>query len=251
MNDSKEYLEKKAKFASMLTFYGRNVVIEILQDSTVDIYKVHLSSSNKEESQILKIRELAKKRNIEIKTHSKEALSRVSKNSKQDQGVAIDVYASNYKNSSQIFDDLGDNFRLLALDGINNPQNLGMIIRSAAAGNIDAIILSESKSAKLSPLVMKSSAGTVFKIPIYHTKNLAATLREFKNSEIYVLSSHANSSLKDLHVKSRSIFVLGNESDGVSKDVFNCSTSPIKIDMNRGVESLNVAITSAIISFLP
>jgi 23S rRNA (guanosine2251-2'-O)-methyltransferase len=164
-------------------------------------------------------------------------------------GVAIDVIIDSYKSAKIIYDDFQENFKFLALDGVNNPQNLGMIIRAVAASKVDAIILGESCT-KISPLVMKSSAGTLFKLPIYHTKNLANTLKGFSNTKIYSLSSHALLDIKDIKKYHKEIFVLGNESSGVSELVESTCNESIKIDMNRGVESLNVAITAAIISFL-
>jgi 23S rRNA (guanosine2251-2'-O)-methyltransferase len=249
MKDSKEYLEKKAFFENVLTFYGRHSVIEILSDESVHVHKVHLSKSNKIDSNINKIVSLSQKRSIEIKYHNKDALSRISKNAKQDQGVAIDVIIDSYKSAKIIYDDFQENFKFLALDGVNNPQNLGMIIRTVAASKVDAIILGESCT-KISPLVMKSSAGTLFKLPIYHTKNLVNTLKGFSDTKIYSLSSHASIDIKDIKKYHKEIFVLGNESSGVSELVESTCNESIKIDMNRGVESLNVAITAAIISFL-
>jgi 23S rRNA (guanosine2251-2'-O)-methyltransferase len=143
-------------------------------------------------------------------------------------------------------------YRLLALDGVQNPQNLGMIIRSAAAGNIDGIILPKKNSAKISPLVIKASAGTLFKIPIYYCNALEDVLKKIKiESDIFALSSYAKDDLNSLHVNKKSVFVLGNESEGISNEVQSLCNASVKIPMNRGVESLNVAVTAALISFLP
>jgi 23S rRNA (guanosine2251-2'-O)-methyltransferase len=143
-------------------------------------------------------------------------------------------------------------YRLLALESVQNPQNLGMIIRSAAAGNVDGIILPKKNSAKISPLVIKASAGTLFKIPIYYCNKLEDVLEKIQNGcDIFALSSHAKEELGALHVKSKSIFVLGNESEGVSQEVQKLCNRSVKIPMNRSVESLNVAVTAALICFLP
>ncbi|MDD5717269.1 MAG: RNA methyltransferase [Sulfuricurvum sp.] len=250
MDDSPEYLEKKRFFDSLITLYGRNVAVEVLRDEEVQIHKLHLSKSNRSDETIDEILALAEMRGVEIKYHTKEALSRISKNSAQDQGVAIDVVSRNYRNASKIETDLPGHFRLLALDGINNPQNLGMIVRSAAASRIDGIILPRRNSTKLSPLVMKASAGTLFKIPIYYCEDLSEVLG-IKETAIITLSSHASTDIHALKIPSRAIFVLGNESEGVSDRVMRASTHTVSIPMYRGVESLNVAVTAGIVSFLP
>jgi 23S rRNA (guanosine2251-2'-O)-methyltransferase len=253
MKDSEEYLAKKAFFDSYITVYGRNAVLEVLQDNTITIEKLHMSTSNRQEGIIKTLLDLAHKRGIEVREHSKAQLSRISRNSKQDQGVAADILTPNYKKVHNFLENMPKTFRLLALDGILNPQNLGMIIRSAAAGNIDGIILPKNGSTKLSPLVMKASAGTLFKIDILYCDTLEEVLPEFlrKKTSVYALSSHAKQSINDLVLPGRTIFVLGNESNGVSEHVAKHCNASFGIPMRRGVESLNVAVTAALIAFLP
>ncbi len=249
--DSAEYLAKKAFYDKILTIYGRNAVLEALRDETLTIHKLHLSRSNQASSQLKKMQTIAKKRNIEIVYHDKAALSRISKNAKQDQGVALDLIWEQYVDE-EAFAANHSSYRLIALDGIHNPQNLGMIIRSCAAGNIDGIILPAKNSAKISPLVIKASAGTLFRIPIIKTNDLAATLRFFKQqpAALYTLSSHARQNYRDQNYAERTIFILGNESEGVSQEVEKLSDLSIAIPMNRGVESLNVAVTASLLAFL-
>ncbi len=248
MNDSQEYKDKKAFFDKIITLYGRNVVIEILQDDSIKIHKLHLADSNKTDGAVETILSLAKKRDIEVDYHDKKQLSRISKNAKQDQGVAIDIISQTYQNVREI--KKLDNFRLIALDGIQNPQNLGMIIRSCAAGNVDGIILPKKSTAKISPLVVKASAGTLFKLPIYFCNSLDEILNDLEDTKIYSLSSHAKNSIYDVEKSNKSIFILGNESDGVSSEVEKLCNDSISIPMNRGVESLNVAVTASLIAFM-
>ena len=241
-------MDKKAFFNKIITLYGRNVVVEVLEDESVEIHKIHMADSNKTDGIINSILSLAKKRNIEVYYHNKSALSRISKNAKQDQGVAIDIIAQSYLNANEIKN--LNSFRLIALDGVQNPQNLGMIIRSCAAGNVDGIILPKKSSAKISPLVIKASAGTLFKLPIYYCDSLEEIFPTLKETKIYALSSHAKKSMYDMDKTSKSIFVLGNESDGVSDEVEKLCNDSISIPMNRGVESLNVAVTASLIAFM-
>ncbi len=251
MKDSAEYLAKRAFFDKIITIYGRNAVLEALEDKKITIHKLHFSNSNKSVAQLDKMVTIAKKRDIKIAYHDKKALSHISKNAKQDQGVALDIVLEKSLTQEEFLAQ-NSSFRILALDGIHNPQNLGMIIRSATAGEIDAILLPTKNSAQISPLVIKASVGTVFKMPIIKVKNLANSLELFKEAQatIYTLSSHAKKSYKDEEYREKSVFVLGNESDGVSKEVEALSTTSICIPMRRGVESLNVAVTASLLAFL-
>ena len=248
MQDSQEYKKKKAFFEKVITLYGRNVVLELLQDNSIEIHKIHMADSNKTDKTISDILSLAKQRNLEIYYHKKAALSRISKNAKQDQGVAIDIISQSYNNAREIQN--LQSFKLIALDGIHNPQNLGMIIRSCAAGNVDGIVLPKANSAKISPLVMKASAGTLFKLPIYFCNSLEELLPTLKDTKIYSLSSHATKSIYDNNAGTKSIFVLGNESEGVSAEVEKICNASLSIPMNRGVESLNVAVTASLLAFM-
>lgn len=250
MNDSKEYLDKKRFFDSLITIYGRHSVMEALEDETVRFHKLHLSKSNKPDGMIAKMMALAEAKGITVQEHDKAGLSRISKNAKQDQGVAADIIAPNYKDAATFFKQAPEHYRLLALDSIHNPQNLGMIIRSAAAGNIDGIVLPRKGSAKLSPLVMKASAGTLFKLDILYCDTLESVLEGLEAVAICALSSHATQTLYELRLPPRTIFVLGNENEGVSDAVAGYCNASVRIPMNRGVESLNVAVTAALLAFM-
>lgn len=225
--------------------------MEVLEDNSITIHKLHLSDSNKSVAQIDNMVNIAKKREIEIAYHDKKGLSRISKNAKQDQGVALDIVLE-HSLSDDEFIKTNSQYKIIALDGIHNPQNLGMIIRSAAAGDIDAIILPTKNSAQISPLVIKASVGTLFRIPIIKTNSLGKTLEKFKKAEakLYTLSSHAKKSYKEENYSSKTIFILGNESEGITKEIEKLSNSSIAIPMKRGVESLNVAVTASLLAFL-
>ncbi|MFO1388988.1 23S rRNA (guanosine(2251)-2'-O)-methyltransferase RlmB [Cellvibrio sp.] len=255
-SDSQAYLEKKKFFDGLLTVYGRKPVLEALQDKSTNIHRLHLADSNKSAGILDEIIELAKSKGAEIVYHNRTALSRISKNASQDQGVAADLICRGFQTydaflAKQAAQQTKQTFTLLALDGISNPQNLGMIIRSACAGNIDGILLPQHGSAQIDPLVIKASAGTVFRAPILRCKNLAEALKEFKAEGALVcsLSSHAKSTLKEFNPEQSCIYVLGNETEGVSKEVSQLCNESVRIPMNNGVESLNVAVTAALIAF--
>ena len=251
-DDSPAYLEKKRFFDSLMTVYGRKTVLEALQDPETFIYRLHLASSNKSADILDQILSLAKAKGAEVIFHDRQALSRISKNASQDQGVAADLQLRGYKLYDEFLTENNrKNYTLLALDGVQNPQNLGMIIRSACAGNIDGILLPQKGNAQIDPLVIKASAGTVFRAPLLRCKDLPQALSDFKQSGaiICALSSHASKELKKFTPNTPCIYVLGNESEGVSNEVTRLCNEQICIPMNNGVESLNVAVTAALIAF--
>jgi 23S rRNA (guanosine2251-2'-O)-methyltransferase len=251
MENSLEYLEKKAFFDKVLTIYGRNAVKEALEDKQITIHKLHLSTSNKDAIVLDDMKAICKRRGISISYHDKKSLSRISKNAKQDQGVALDIVLDNFI-SEEAFMASHASYRVIALDGVSNPQNVGMIIRSCTAGNIDAIIIPTKGTAQIGSLVIKASVGTIFKMPIIKTSNLVRTLKVLQedNARIYSLSSHASNDYKTMAYSAKSVFVLGNETEGISPNSEAVCDMGISIPMKRGVESLNVAMTASLLAFL-
>ena len=234
------------------TLYGRNTVIEILSDNQLLIHRVHLAQSNRPGDSILQIRALCESRGIPVLQHTKQALSRISKNSRQDQGVAIDIVAPKHTLlDDYVLEAHHHNEEFFLLEGITNPQNLGMIIRSVAASPMTGIILPTQGCAKLDPLVYKASAGCLLKTQILKsstTKHALEVLRKAK-FQIIGLDGSAIQTVSEVQKRSKTVFLLGNESAGLSDEALNACDQVIHIPMRNDVESLNVAVTAGIIAF--
>jgi len=247
------YKEKKAFYGGLLTIYGRKPVLEALQDGDLPIHCLHLADSNKPGGILRDIEALAAQRQVTIKYHSKVELSRISKNSREDQGVAIDLQLPRYQRLEQFLQSQQAiaNMRIIAVDRITNPQNLGMLIRSACAGGVAAVLIPDKGSAPLSPLVIKASAGALFKCPIVRCGELTAALAllQQRGFQIGVLSSHASQNLFELPKAAARVYVLGNETEGVSTEAMDIADVKINIPMANAVESLNVAVTAALLAY--
>lgn len=256
--DSPEYTQKKTFFRQLLTVYGRKPALEALQDTTLSCFRLHLAESNKPAPIIRELEQLASSKGIEILYHDRQSLSRISKNGKQDQGVCVDIHCPKLQDysdflNSHITESNTDKqpLRLLALDRVTNPQNMGMIIRSACAGNIDGIIIAEKGCAKLDALVIKASAGTLFKAPILRCNSLETALKDSKTAGACVvgLTGHAPEPLHHFKETAFTVYVLGNESEGMSKTIQQCCNHSVFIPMQNEVESLNVAVTASLLAF--
>ena len=250
--DSAEYLKKKQFFDRILTIYGRNPVNEAIRDPNVEIFRLHLSESNKPAKVLDDVIQLCRKRGAEVLYHSKKDLSRISKNAKQDQGIAVDLQMRYFYTFDEVLEkNINAKDQYIALDGITNPQNLGMIIRSVCASPLKGLILPKNGCAKIDSLVIKASTGTLFRTPIFQSSSLGESLKSAKKKgfEIIALDVNAPTALKDYHPKKPCIFTLGNESDGLSPTVQQQCDKAIRIPMCNNVESLNVAITASLIAF--
>lgn len=251
--DRAEYLEKKRFFDRVLTIYGRKPCLEALRDHSIPVYRLHLAESNNSGGIIDDINGEARRRNIEVVLHSREALSRISRNGRQDQGVALDLLCPQHSRDRDfVAAPPRANWRLIALDGVTNPQNVGMIVRSVAASPCDGLLVPASGTASLtSPLVNKASAGTLFKCPIVRCGELVDSLRNLQQggAHVVVLSGEAKTPLATFRCNKPVVYVLGNETVGVSKAVRDLADAAITIPMRNKVESLNVAVTAALLAF--
>lgn len=240
---------------NLITIYGRKPVLEALQDSNIAFFRVHLANSNQDADILRNIKRLCQQRQIEICVHDRMALSRISKNRKQDQGVAADILHTKAQEFSEFLrQPIASNFSLVALNNITNPQNLGMIIRTVAASRMHGILLPRRGCARLDALVIKASAGCVFRCPLYFCDSLVESLQQARaaNVHVYGLSLESNSrELSEVTVRRPNIVVLGNESEGLSKEIQAVCNEFLHILMHKGVESLNVSVAAGILAFSP
>ena len=247
------YQQKKAFYDRVLTVYGRKPALEALRDQSLDCHALHLANSNREGGIVAELLSVAEKRGIPIHRHSREQLSRISKNGKQDQGVALDIVCPAFQSLDHYLEAVAERpaQRLLALDGITNPQNLGMIVRSAAAGAIDGLIWPLKGNAAPGPLVIKASAGTLYRAPVLSCAELPTALRacRARDMEICTLEVGAEKTLFEYQPIGHCVYVLGNETQGVSASVSALANRALSIPMNNDVESLNVAVTASLIAY--
>lgn len=238
--------------ANLLTIYGRNPVLEALKDQSVRFFRVHLADSNKPGSTLSAIKKLCRERAIEVIFHDRMSLSRISKNRKQDQGIAADIIPSGFTTLEEFLGTHRDrHFRLLALENVTNPQNLGMIIRSVCAGYLDGLLLPKTGCARIDGLVIKASAGTLFKTPIVFCDQLPDALKQLHQASARVMGLTLTDSrpIHKIPGSSSSVMVLGNETSGLTGQVLACCDERVHIPMNNTVESLNVAVTAGILCF--
>ena len=247
-----DYEEKKSRFDRMLTVYGRKAALEALRNESLDCHALHLARNNREEGIISEIRLCAESRGIPVRLHTREALARISRNGRQDQGVALDIQCPSFRHVKDFLAAPADMpRRILALDGVTNPQNLGMIIRSATAGYIDGIVIPRKGTAALGPLVIKASAGTIYRAPLLLCQLLPEALEMFREAggEICALEAGSQNSLFDHRETDLCVYILGNETEGLSPSSCELADVSLSVPMRSGVESLNVAVMAGLVAF--
>lgn len=140
--------------------------------------------------------------------------------------------------------------KVLVLDDIQDPGNLGTIIRSAVAFNIDTIIVSNNTVDIYNSKVIRASQGMIFNINILK-RDLNEFIPEIKNNgyKIYATKVDNGKSLKGLEIENKFAIIMGNEGNGVHKNLQDLADTYLYIEMNKSCESLNVAIATSIILY--
>jgi len=226
-----------------IVVYGRMPVLEALLDPAVRVEKVLLARSARGDS-VDEIVEAARHRDVPVQKVAPEKVTRVSGNGRHDQGVVADVVAPGLR---ELDDEVaGGRLALLVLDGVTNPANVGMVIRTATGAGLDGVVLPRAGSPDVGPLVVKASAGVAFRACVYRTATAAAAVDRLRHAGVEVIGLRGGGeSLFDATFGERVAFVLGNETDGVSVDVDRW----LSIPMANDVESLNVAVAAGIVSY--
>ena len=143
---------------------------------------------------------------------------------------------------------ISDSQFALLLEDIQDPGNLGSILRSAAAAGCDAVYLSQGCADVWSPKVLRAAMGGHFALKIYDQQNLPDVARQF-NGTLLATSLQATYSLYDCDLTGKVVLMIGNEGAGLSDELLNLATQKISIPMLGKVESLNVAAATAICLF--
>ncbi|MDO4662188.1 MAG: 23S rRNA (guanosine(2251)-2'-O)-methyltransferase RlmB [Tissierellia bacterium] len=218
--------------------YGRNAVIEALK-SQREISKAYIIKENSKV--ISKIIDLCKKQNIDIEYVDKDFFRDTKI---KHQGVMVEAKEFSYTDLNDVLDkDL-----LVILDKIEDPHNLGAIIRSCEAMGAGAVIIPERRSVKVNSTVYKTSAGAINYMDVVMVTNLKRTIDKLKEERywVYGLAGEASDLIYATDLKGKVALVIGNEGNGISRLVRESCDKLIKIPMIGKINSLNASVACAI-----
>ena len=141
--------------------------------------------------------------------------------------------------------------RLIALDGLQDPGNVGTILRTADAAGFDGVILSPDCADIFSPKVLRATMGSVFRVGLAFPRDLPARLADLKAKGYSILSSQLDGTpfYDRENVAEKLVLVVGNEGNGVSEAVRRVATHHLRLPMRGGAESLNAAIAAGIMMY--
>lgn len=223
--------------------YGKNVAISYLSKPN-QINQINLIEGFNDE----KIINLIKKNKIKYQYLSKIQFNTLVKSNHQ--GIILDVNSRESFSLDDLLSDKTDQI-VVVLDHIEDPHNLGAIIRTCEAAGIKNIIIPNKRAAGIDGVVYKTSAGAISDINIIIVSNLVDAINKLKNSGYWVVGCDMTSNIKysDHQYDNKTLLIIGSESKGMSRLVSESCDYIVHIPMHGKINSLNASVAAGIIIF--
>lgn len=232
------------------TIEGRNAVIEAFRSGkTID--KLYVLDGCKDGPVMTIIRE-AKKTDTIIRYVDREILDRLSKTGHH-QGVVANAAAYDYAEVEDILNaarEKGEPPFVFILDGIEDPHNLGAIIRTANLAGAHGVVIPKRRAVGLTATVAKTSAGALNYTPVAKVTNLSATIEELKKEGLwFVCADMGGETMYNLNLTGPIGLVIGNEGEGVSRLVKEKCDYVASIPMKGNIDSLNASVAAGVLAY--
>ncbi len=222
--------------------YGRNVAKEILKkDKKIKKITIQKDFSDKE------ILSLMEKRKITPNIGDKNWFSQFAKFSHQ--GIILDIGDFQYSQLEEMT--TNPNSVVVILDHLEDPHNLGAIVRTSEAAGIDGIIIPKDRSVDVNATVMKTSAGALENVKIAKVTNLLQTIKKLKQDGFWIVGTDMDNSIdyRKIDYSGKIALVIGNEGNGMSKSVRDSCDFIAKIPMYGKINSLNASVAAGIMIY--
>ena len=243
-------IEHKDKHGNENMIEGRNAVLEAFR-SGKPVDKLFVLDGC-QDGPILTIKREAKAKQTPVKFVTKERLDQLSETGKH-QGVIAYAAAYEYATVEEILDNArqkGEAPFLFLLDNIEDPHNLGAIIRTANLAGAHGVIVPKNRAAGLTAVVAKTSAGALNFTPVARVTNLAKTIEELKKEGIwFVCADMGGTTMYDLNLKGPIGLVIGNEGEGVGRLVKEKCDMIASIPMKGDIDSLNASVAAGVLAY--
>ena len=232
--------------------YGRNPVFETLHAKRRDVFRLQVAEGVQDKGRLTEILDLTQKRRIPIERVPRLQLDKLSENH---QGVSLE--ASGYPYTG--LDDILENARarseplfVLLLDTLQNPQNLGTLLRTAEAVGVHGVIIPTHRAAEITPAVVSASAGASEHMLVAQA-NLANTIDRLKETDTWVVGLDESLESKDpseVRLDGALAVVVGSEGEGLRMLVKSKCDFLLRLPMQGQVESLNAAVAGSVVLYL-
>ena len=231
--------------------YGLKPVLEALRGKrrAFELFLVE----EKKDHRLDKVLALAEERGVAVRRRQRTDLAQLT-GTDHHQGVALRMEPFAYTDLEDLLAmcrEVGEQALLVVLDSIQDPHNLGAIIRTAACAGANGVIIPRDKAVGVTPTVEKVSAGAVETVPVVQVTNIAQTLELLKGEGfwLYGTAGEAGTSIYRQDFRGRVAFVIGSEGEGLRPLVRRHCDHLVAIPLAGGVESLNASVAAGVVLF--
>lgn len=230
--------------------FGVLPVLEALRSNARRVEKIVVAEGARAH-RLAEIFDLAREHRIIVDRVTSERLNSLAGPGNNHQGVVAFAAAADYVDSDEIFDAIEDEALLVLLDGVEDPRNLGAVLRTAECAGAHGVFIPERRAVGLNETVAKSSAGAIEHIKVAKVTNLNRLIEELKSRDIWVVgtSGDADLSYTDWDWTRPSALVMGSEGSGLHRLVAENCDALVKIPMYGRIESLNVSVAAGVVLF--
>ena len=223
--------------------YGKNVVKQLLSNPK-KVHEVYLAGNDSD------IEALCRKGNIRVKKTDRKALTKMVK-SDNHQGVvaSIDEYKT-YSVDDIVKDKMNKYGFIIMLDELEDPHNLGAILRTADAVNCDGVIFKKDRSVSLTPTVAKVSTGAIDTVKCAAVTNLVRTAEDLQKKGYWLVAADMDGQdYRSLKYDFNTVLVIGNEGKGISRLLREKCDYVVSLPMKGQIESLNASVSAGILMY--
>ena len=227
---------------------GRNPVLELLRSET-SIDLIQLGRGLEEEGEIREILRLARARNVRVRIVPRDDLRRFSRTG-MDQGVIAFSAPSKYVSLKTLLENCSEKVFIIVLDGLEDPQNLGSVLRSAEATNVNMVVIPKKSAVGLTPVVHRASMGGSAYVPVSR-ENLFSAVKLLKQHGIPCIGVDpaGETDYFDVNLTGNLAIVLGGEDQGIGPTLLRKCNSTVRIPMLGKITSLNVGVAAALVMY--
>ncbi len=247
---AREHLERTETQEVVDFVFGRHAVVEALQTpDRVNRVFIQEGTSGRDAAKVI---ELAREKGIQVQTVPKTKIEDLVGNAVH-QGLVASIAAYEYADLEDVFkkaEEKGEDPFIVILDGVEDPHNLGSILRTADATGVHGIIIPKRRSASLTATVAKASTGAIEHVPVVRVTNLTQTIEQLKARGVWVFGTDMNGTdYRKWNTSGPLAIVMGNEGKGVSRIVKESVDEMVTIPMVGHVQSLNASVASALMMY--
>lgn len=230
--------------------YGVLPVLEALRAESRRIDKVLIADGAKEH-RLSDIVDLCRSRSITWNRVPRDTFAKHLDASVNHQGVIAFTASAAYTAADEILDACGEDALIVVLDGVEDPRNLGAILRVAECAAVDGVFIPERRAVGLTETVAKSSAGAIEYVKVAKASNLSRLIEDLKQRNIWVVGTTADAAMSytEWDWTRPSALVLGGEGRGLHRLVAEKCDVLVKIPMYGRIDSLNVSVAAGVILF--